>query len=705
MTSANNRACVYVHAPHDVTMTECSFKDIGGRLSRAVTVEITTKGEASLTLSLCSFVNCTGTVFGAALYHQGNSLSIDKCFFKKITATDDSSCGGAVYVCHTTTPSITNSVFMDCSANLKSGLGGALCVEHHNLSMESVQFRGNSAPNGSDVYLDDGSEYPTEVKKDISDCHTDDYTTSVVFYHYGVKTGIIQQFKTATTITSLQLNMPANVVGGTIQVETQHPMKGKMLLLLDNTGAYNPISESSSPPAACRVVVVNFPTLSTTGASEVLSFGDKERLQFRSNYTLIAASIPAALIDITPLSIDISVDPSFVCSFKAEQTDKLGEVLVSLEGYKLSVGEYTIHFEGSPSLSLTVSFDDDQAGLENQTSSPVSVGPGGEHTQFSLGETYKVDNITFKGQPVMLGSLGFSLIVPPFPTPFVIKVDKTIADDEKCQDKESVCKSFDSAFETATKMRMKSIEMILMLSDTISKPFSISDDSEMVLKQGGLVRPSLIVPSTFSSSSLVVLSVSKSSLKLTDVDALIHSSSLDLKLVRVSSGSFEFRNGVIKYTPHLTTNSKIGNADTDLCSWTTGTIELVNSTAVLKSCNLTNLAQGAIMQSGGNVTLRDVYFKSNGPTNKEFPSARRNVMCSSDGTLFVGYLREDDGNHDLPGFGISSDGCEVSGTATTMSIVFLDTSESQITHNKKTRNFELDLVGRGFLLQKPLLLS
>ncbi|KAK2953231.1 hypothetical protein BLNAU_11857 [Blattamonas nauphoetae] len=362
------------------------------------------------------------------------------------------------------------------------------------------------------------------------------------------------------------------------------------------------------------------------------------------------------------------------------------------------MGDYTIHFEGSLSLTLTFTFTEGQDGSKSQVSSSVSVGPGGTDDRFAFGETFKVDQVIFDGQPVILESVGFSLVVPPFPTPFVIEVNNMKGGDGgSCRGLDNSCGSLETALDTMMKMGMKSIELNLVVSDTISKPFSFSDDSEMVLKQGGLVRPSLIVLEAFKSTPLVVLSVSNASLSLTDVDALIRFSSLDLKLVSVSSGSFEFRNGVIKYTPHLTTNSEIGNADSDLCSWTTGTIELVDSTAEFRSCSLTNLAQGGIMQSGGNVSLRDVYFESNGPTNRDFPSARRNVMCSSDGTLFVGGLTGDGRSHLFPGSGISGDGCSVSGTATTMSIPFLDTYHSQITRDKKTGNFELELVGSGFL--------
>ncbi|KAK2953232.1 hypothetical protein BLNAU_11858 [Blattamonas nauphoetae] len=125
--------------------------------------------------------------------------------------------------------------------------------------------------------------------------------------------------------------MPDNMFFGTIEVTTEEAVKGTMLLLLDNTDEYDPISESSSPPAAFRVVVVNFPTLSTTGTSEVLSFGDEERLQFQSNYSLVAASISTTQLDVTD-SPSLTIDPPRIREFKLEQGPNIGEMLVSLEG-------------------------------------------------------------------------------------------------------------------------------------------------------------------------------------------------------------------------------------------------------------------------------------------------------------------------------------------------------------------------------------
>ncbi|KAK2945659.1 hypothetical protein BLNAU_19393 [Blattamonas nauphoetae] len=634
------------------------------------------------------FVDCVATDYGAALHDSSSSrLSIARCFFRGMTTSAQSAYSGAV-----------DCVFMECVVTHARGYGGCLYLRNSALEMASVQFIDNSAPSGSDVYLSSGCGSLAEVMGRISDCHTNTFSTSLMSYDFGVRKGIIEEAGPATTITSIGLSLSYTVFAGSVKVETEESVEGKMLLLLDNTDAYTPITESS-PPAACRVVVVEFPTLTKTGTSTVLPIGDNARLQFLSTYRVIAASLPGTPIDVSssPPIFTISDAPR-VLKILCRQGPNIGEKMVSLEGRYLAVGKYTVTFEGSPGLTLDVSFAEDQKGKQTQYSSSVSVGPGGTDKRFALGETYKVEKITSNYNPVRVESQEFSLVVPPLQSPFVFEVNKKKGgDDGNCRGLDNSCASFDAAFEMATKMKIKSFELKLVVSDTISKTLSISDEEEVFVTQGGLVRPSLIVPSTFSSNPLVVLSVSNASLSLTDTDALIRSSSLDLKLFQISSGSFEFSNGVIASETSSTANSEIRATNSDLCSWTTGAIEIVNSTAVFKSCSLTNLTQGAIIQSGGNVSLRDVYFLSNGPTHNDFPSARRNVMCSEGGTLFVGGLTGDGRSHHFPGSGISAETCHVSGATTKMSIPFVDSTHSTITRDKKTGNFKMDLVGSGFI--------
>ncbi|KAK2958392.1 hypothetical protein BLNAU_6662 [Blattamonas nauphoetae] len=698
MTSTTRAACVNVHADYDITISECSFKDNQGEFGGSLCI-YGTGNQGSLLISLCSFLNCVSLDYGAALYnHLAYFLSINKCFFKNMTTIlRPSSTGGCVHVFVVPTATISESVFMEGTSGLVEGSGGALSVVFTKLSLTSVQFRGNSATSGSDVYIAQGCGSPSELRERVSDCHTDTLKTSLMMEGYETPPGIIEEFGSATIISNLQLIPSPTIYEGTIEVETAGEVKGTMLLLLDNTKPEESNSEDS-PPAMCRVVVVHFPTPSKTGTSDVLPFGDDQRLQFPSTYSLLAASISATPIDVDSSSAFFTIDPKRVGKILYQPGTNIGEMLVWLEGDKLEVGEYTIHFEGTPSLSLIVTVSADQASSDNRVSSSMSVGPGGTDTRFAFGESYKVEKITFNNQPVILESGGFSLALPHFPKPFVFEVnEKKGGDDGSCRGLDNSCGSLTAAFETATKIGKKPTTLKLVNSETLFKTLTISDKNEVFMTKGSLDRPSLIVPATFSSSPLVVISVSNASLSLTAVDALIHSSSLDLRLVVVTAGFFKFSEGTIT-TEHLSTsNSAIGNADSDLCSWTTGTIEIVNSTAEFSKCNMTNLKQGAIIQSGGKVTLEEVNFLSNGPSNKEFPSARRNVMCSSDGTLIVGDLTGDGQSHEFPGSGISGETCDVSGTVTTMSIPFLDTSQSKITHDKETGNFELELVGSGFL--------
>ncbi|KAK2946396.1 hypothetical protein BLNAU_18647 [Blattamonas nauphoetae] len=697
MTSDIYGACISLVATNFLTITECSFNNTKGKYGGAIYANCrdVAKGISSVSLSL--FVNCEAQTAGALYCADSKELSINKCFFKDTTTTVSQSVGGAVLIAHTNTATITNCVFMDGTACDDRGRGGAIRIVTTWLSLTSAQFIRNSAPFGSDLDVAaDSGDTPSELLTLVSDCHTDQPDTSVYFRDEGIQTGIFEQFGTTTTITNLEIIFSGSDFQGAIEVETADAVQGTMLLLLDNSETYTP-SSVDSPPATFRVVVVDFPDPSTTGISEVMSFDDLERLQSSCTYSLIAASISA-----TPL--DIPSPPPSIFTFDAPrvrtilcQPGTIGEMLISLEGHKLTVGDYTIHFEGSPSLSLTVTFTENQEGSPNQFSSTGSVGPGGRDERFIFGETYNVDMITFNDVPVLMETVGLSVVLPPFETQFEIEVNKAEGGDGRCRGEDNSCGSLDAAFEAVMKIAMKQTTLKLVRSGTLSNAHSISDECEVLLINGDQIRPSLIVPETFSSNPLVVLSVLKASLTLIDVDALIHSVSLSLKLVRVSSGSFEFSNGVISYKPASTANSAIGNADSDLCSWTTGTIELVNSTAMFESCTLTNLAQGAIIQKGGKVTLKEVSFQSNGPRSPDFPSARRNVMCSENGKLEVGGPKGDGGNHDLPGFGISSEGCSVSGTAATLSNPSLDISKSKITHDKKAGTFELELVGSGFL--------
>ncbi|KAK2946153.1 hypothetical protein BLNAU_18897 [Blattamonas nauphoetae] len=185
------------------------------------------------------------------------TLSIDRCVFKNKLVSTERSAGGALHLISTRTTSIS-----ECQRDWD-----AIVVPTTFLTMTSVQFRGNTAQNGSNVFLTSGCGYAGELKERVLDCHTDSFNTSVMFGKLGILKGLIKEIGPATIITSLRLTLSPTASEGRIEVETEHAVKGTILLLLDSTSAHTPISDFSLP-ATCRVVAVHFPTPSTTGTSD-----------------------------------------------------------------------------------------------------------------------------------------------------------------------------------------------------------------------------------------------------------------------------------------------------------------------------------------------------------------------------------------------------------------------------------------------------
>ncbi|KAK2956770.1 hypothetical protein BLNAU_8223 [Blattamonas nauphoetae] len=91
------------------------------------------------------------------------------------------------------------------------------------------------------------------------------------------------------------------------------------------------------------------------------------------------------------------------------------------------------------------------------------------------------------------------------------------------------------------------------------------------------------------------------------------------------------------------------------------------------------------------------YIQSNGPTNRDFPSARQNVTCRERGRLSVRNLTGDGQSHQFTGSGFSAEACRTFGATTTMSVASLDPSRSTITRDRTTRDDKIGLVGGGFM--------
>ncbi|KAK2941732.1 hypothetical protein BLNAU_23354 [Blattamonas nauphoetae] len=133
----------------------------------------------------------------------------------------------------------------------------------------------------------------------------------------------------------------------------------------------------------------------------------------------------------------------------------------------------------------------------------------------------------------------------------------------------------------------------------------------------------------------------------------------------------------------------------ELCLWTTGLIELIDTELNVTNNKFFNISQGAIRMKGGQLKIEASVFRDNIPPGSPFTSIRRNIACSEGGTIQIGSLSAGDG-FDNPSAWISSDGCSIESTEVNAnSPLFIPTLSSDSTSklDKKTNSFILTIEG------------
>ncbi|KAK2946038.1 hypothetical protein BLNAU_19049 [Blattamonas nauphoetae] len=98
-----------------------------------------------------------------------------------------------------------------------------------------------------------------------------------------------------------------------------------------------------------------------------------------------------------------------------------------------------------------------------------------------------------------------------------------------------------------------------------------------------------------------------------------------------------------------------------ICSWSTGALSFTTCTATLTSTRLAGLTNGGIVVIGATVTLSQCTFHQNGktPTDADFPSLQRNIVCSGGGSVIVSSVAGGDGVDPDSHFWISEGDCTV----------------------------------------------
>ncbi|KAK2948419.1 hypothetical protein BLNAU_16674 [Blattamonas nauphoetae] len=139
-------------------------------------------------------------------------------------------------------------------------------------------------------------------------------------------------------------------------------------------------------------------------------------------------------------------------------------------------------------------------------------------------------------------------------------------------------------------------------------------------------------------------------------------------------------------TIQLNTNSD------EICTWSTGLVRLTNTSTTFRSVDFADGRGGGIRQEGGWSNLTNTTFSNFSPSHPLFPSARRNLFCSANGTVVV-HVDNSEGK-DL---WIGGTNCSIkNGTETLLSPFFvptLDSSQSKSEQNKKKQTFSLLISG------------
>ncbi|KAK2959241.1 hypothetical protein BLNAU_5799 [Blattamonas nauphoetae] len=146
-------------------------------------------------------------------------------------------------------------------------------------------------------------------------------------------------------------------------------------------------------------------------------------------------------------------------------------------------------------------------------------------------------------------------------------------------------------------------------------------------------------------------------------------------------------------------NTKNDTDDEDVCSWSSGLLEVSDCQAVLTSVTFFSLPQGTVWILGGSLSLATCSFEGCSQHNERFPSVRRNVRCSGGGSVVVQSLSGGDGFVSSHCW-ISSDECSVkNGTDALLSPLFvasLDSKASKSTRNKN-KTLSIEIAGSTFV--------
>ncbi|KAK2950987.1 hypothetical protein BLNAU_14065 [Blattamonas nauphoetae] len=288
------------------------------------------------------------------------------------------------------------------------------------------------------------------------------------------------------------------------------------------------------------------------------------------------------------------------------------------------------------------------------------------------------------------------------PSAVVVFCDSSSSDSSRfCGTSERPCSSMDSAWKVGAMTGSLDVSIRIKVSASLSNTVSCLAHGIVVVEKGTSIEPSLRIPSSAWMGEMGMIVVSSDGLfELRDVDVVIESTQPSFVFLFASNSTLIIKDGSFvgpsNSTPSTFNENDDDDADSSVCCWETGIIQLDNCSTRIEFTQFSNLQQGGINMKGGNLSIQTSAFSGNTPNPDLASAARRNVRCSDEGSVDIKTLSGGDGTKDHPSPWISSENCVLSGgDSKPQSPLFIPSLESgsKSSLNKSSKSFTVTICG------------
>ncbi|KAH7821060.1 uncharacterized protein MONOS_8852 [Monocercomonoides exilis] len=114
---------------------------------------------------------------------------------------------------------------------------------------------------------------------------------------------------------------------------------------------------------------------------------------------------------------------------------------------------------------------------------------------------------------------------------------------------------------------------------------------------------------------------------------------------------------------NLASGTERNEISDEVCKWNGSVVDLSKSEAVVRDTTICNSSKGGMSVSGGSVTIVKGEFENNNPSIENYPSVRRNIICSDSASLAISSLKGGDGQEKNTSLWILNEGCNFEGIA------------------------------------------